>query len=205
VVDITGTATEFAGASGQVARPKRADAVKNRDRILRAAQEVFAAEGVGAPIDVVARRAGVGIGTLYRNFPTKESLFEAIVVANLQELLALANRLADAPDRGAAFFAFLEEFTAVAVTKRDLRDALEILGVEHKARFAATISDLENALDVLLRRAVDAGAVRGDVNAPEVLSLLAGACKAGEGSGLDAESCLRMAHVVCAGLRPDRA
>src|SRR5665213_791075 len=71
-------------------RPLRADALRNRARILNAAEEVFALEGVGAPIDVVAERAQVGVGTLYRHFPTKEALFEAIVLERLQALLATA-------------------------------------------------------------------------------------------------------------------
>ena len=69
------------------ARPMRADAVKNRQRILEAAEEIFATEGVSVPIDAVAERAGVGVGTLYRHFPTKEALFEAIVMARLEYLL----------------------------------------------------------------------------------------------------------------------
>ncbi len=68
-------------------RVPRADAVRNLAKILEAAEEVFAAEGIAVPIDEVARRAGVGIGTVYRHFPTKEALFEAIVVARLEGLI----------------------------------------------------------------------------------------------------------------------
>ena len=70
----------------------RADAVKNRARILQAAEEVFAANGISAPIDMVAEQAGVGVGTVYRHFPTKEALFEAIVLTGLQELVDRGNR-----------------------------------------------------------------------------------------------------------------
>ena len=74
------------------ARVPRADAVRNLAKILQAAEEVFAAEGLAVPIDEVARRAGVGIGTVYRHFPTKEALFEAIVVARLEGLIERARR-----------------------------------------------------------------------------------------------------------------
>ena len=82
----------------------RADAVKNRARILEAAEEIFATEGVSVPIDTVAERAGLGVGTLYRHFPTKEALFEAIVVDRLESLLEMARRQSVDPDPGAALF-----------------------------------------------------------------------------------------------------
>src|SRR3984957_20772614 len=83
-------------------RPMRADAVKNRKRILEAAETVFALEGVSVPIDLVAERAGVGIGTLYRHFPTKEALFEAIVMERLQDLLDVTQTSLDAEGPGEA-------------------------------------------------------------------------------------------------------
>jgi AcrR family transcriptional regulator len=202
VVDISETTRD--GDRDRV-RPRRADAQKNRDRILRAAEEVFAVEGINVPIDVVAERAGVGVGTLYRNFPTKEALFEAIVMSTLQGLVDRALQAADDPDPAGSFFSFLEEFTSVAVNKRDLRDALDSAGFDPKARFASVIADLQGAVDVLLTRAREAGAVRGDVSAAEVVSLMSGACKAAEHAGLDSASCFRMTEIVCAGLRPPAA
>src|SRR5579863_1523990 len=82
------------------ARPLRADAAKNRERILEAAEATFTAEGVAAPIDAVAQRAGVGVGTVYRHFPTKEALFEAIVTARLADLCESTRQLteAESPD-----------------------------------------------------------------------------------------------------------
>src|ERR1700748_1128873 len=88
-------------------RPLRADAQRNRDKVLRAAQEAFAAPGSGVPLDEIAPRAGVGPGTVYRHFPSKEELFEAVVTARLRDLIAAASGLADDPDSGQAFFAFL--------------------------------------------------------------------------------------------------
>ena len=88
------------GTDAPGARPMRADAVKNRQRILDAAEAIFATEGLSVPIDTVAERAGVGVGTLYRHFPTKEALFEAIVTARLEYLLELARAHAGAADPG---------------------------------------------------------------------------------------------------------
>ena len=91
-------------------RPLRADAQRNRDKVLRAAQEAFAASGYGVPLDEIAAMAGVGPGTVYRHFPSKEELFEAVVTARLRDLIAAARGLADDPDPGPAFFAFLGRF-----------------------------------------------------------------------------------------------
>ena len=92
-------------------RPVRADAVENRRRILEAAEVVFAREGVSVPVDVVAERAGVGVGTLYRHFPTKEALFEAIVMTKLESMVEGAAAALDAgsgEDPGEALFSFLQ-------------------------------------------------------------------------------------------------
>ena len=86
--------------------------------MLEAAEEVFASEGLAVPIDEVARRAGVGVGTVYRHFPTKEALFEAIVVARLEALVERAEELCTSDDPGAAMFTFISELVDLAVKKR---------------------------------------------------------------------------------------
>ena len=96
------------GGDTRRARPMRADAQRNRARILEAAEVVFAAEGIEVPVDVIAEKAGVGVGTLYRHFPTKEKLCEAILLERLVGLTADARQLADAADPGAAFYGFLD-------------------------------------------------------------------------------------------------
>jgi AcrR family transcriptional regulator len=115
-------------------RPMRADAVKNRQRILAAAEEVFAAGGVAAPIDEVAERAGVGIGTLYRHFPNKEALFEAIVVTRLEELADAASAPSGTGDPTDDFFDFLLLFADRVSHKHDLIDALGAAGIDIKSR-----------------------------------------------------------------------
>jgi AcrR family transcriptional regulator len=148
-------------------RPLRADARRNREQVLAAAREAFAASGFGVPLDEIAARAGVGPGTVYRHFPTKEALFEAVITARLEDLVAdLRRRLAD-PDPGAAFFGFLARLRDEAAAKRDMPDALAVPG---------TLRDeLGAALGELLARAQEAGAVRAGLQVPDLIRLLKGA------------------------------
>ena len=147
-------------------RPLRADARRNRDKVLRAARDAFAASGYGVPLDEIAAMAGVGPGTVYRHFPSKEDLFEAVVAARLRDLIDTARGLADDPDPGQAFFGFLGRFRQEAAAKRDLPDAIAIPG--------ALPEELHAALDVLLRRAQQVGAVRADITTPDLMVLLKG-------------------------------
>lgn len=183
-------------------RPMRADARANRRRLLEAAAAVFAAEGVAAPISEVARHAGVGMGTVYRHFPTKEALFEAIVGEHLELLLATADSLLGAEDAGRALDEFLDEFSAAIAGKRDLGDALERAGIDVKARFIGVIEQLQARVAVLLERAQAAGAVRDDLNSKEVFALVHGACVAAEQQGGDAATMRRMLGIVRDGFRP---
>ena len=153
-------------AAAVAARPLRADAARNRESVLRAARDAFAESGYGVPLDEIAARAGVGPGTVYRHFPTKEALFEAVVTARVQDLLTDARARADAADPGAAFFGFLARIAAESAAKRDLPDAISIAG--------SLREDLDAALDVLLRRAQRAEAVRADVRTPDLIVLLKG-------------------------------
>jgi AcrR family transcriptional regulator len=181
-------------------RPMRADAVENRRRILEAAEEVFAAQGVSAPIDAVAERAGVGVGTLYRHFSTKEALFEAIVITRLEELVAAAGASGPA-DPGAALFSFLDDFSRQVTHKHDLIDALGDAGIEIKSRCSVMAHELEAGVDAMVRRAQRAGAIREGISGHEVLGLMVGVCQAADHSGLDDASRQRMFGVVTDGLR----
>ena len=205
----TGGAATDMQADGPVApdsevagqRPMRADAVKNRARILAAAEEVFAANGLSAPIDMVAEQAGVGVGTVYRHFPTKEALFEAIVLTGLQELVAAATAPADDDNAGEAFYAFLRTFAGKVSMKHDLVDALGAAGIDIKSQCAVTVGDLEAGVDRMLSRAEAAGAVRKGVTTQEVIGLVVGVCQAADWSKPDEASRNRMVDIVCDGLR----
>jgi AcrR family transcriptional regulator len=179
----------------------RADALRNRQRILEAAEEIFAREGVAVPVDVVAERAGVGVGTLYRHFPTKEALFEAIVVSRLTSLVE-ATKADQASDPGDAFFGFLNLMAEQVSLKHDLFDALAAAGVDVKSRCGELMHQMEAGVDRLRRRAVSAGYVRKDVETEQVIGLVIGACLAAERPGVENKSCDRMIRIVCDGLRP---
>jgi AcrR family transcriptional regulator len=182
-------------------RPLRADAVKNRQRLLEAAEDVFATDGVQAQVDLIAERAGLGVGTLYRHFPTKESLIEAIIRARLEALSDRAAAFAADPDRGGAFFSFLHEFALQAAAKRDLFESLGAAGVNIKANCADTYEVLQERIGTLLRLAQAEGSVRADIGAEDVIGLVAGTCQAVSGPGRNSEWISRMMDVVCDGLQ----
>jgi AcrR family transcriptional regulator len=179
-------------------RPLRADARRNRERVLAAGREAFAESGFGVPLDAIAARAGVGPGTVYRHFPTKEALFEAVTVARVRELVALARAGAQASDPGAALDALLGRIADEAVAKRDLPDALGGVG---EAAVAVARGELHEAMDVLLDRARAVGAVRAGIGAAELIALLKGLLQAVRESA-DPELPARLLAVVRDGLRP---
>ena len=185
---------------GQLLRPLRADARRNRAKVLEAAEEVFASEGLAVPIDEVARRAGVGVGTVYRHFPTKEALFEAIVVARLEALVERAEELCTSDDPGAAMFTFIAELVDLAVKKKDLTDELARAGVQSEELVAGVKERLEDGFEVLLKRAQAAGAVRLDINRTDVTALVMGTCMAVNQHGCSG-STKRLVSVLCDGFR----
>jgi AcrR family transcriptional regulator len=184
----------------QSSSPMRADARRNRQRVLEVAQQVFAAEGLGVPIDEIARRAGLGVGTLYRHFPTKEALFEAILVSRMEEVVEHAHSLAGAKDPGEAFFGFLAAMSEEGVSKKDLIEALARAGFDLK-RAKDAKKEMKAAVGKLLERAQKAGKVRKDVSVEEVLSLVSAASAANERYGGDSKSRARMLTVICDGLK----
>jgi AcrR family transcriptional regulator len=182
-------------------RPLRADARRNRDQVLRAAREAFAESGYGVPLDQIAARAGVGPGTVYRHFPAKEALFQAVITARVEDLIRDARSRADASDPGPAFFGFLARIGAEAASKRDLPDAIAVAG--------GLQDQLHAALDVLLSRAQQAGAVRTDIRTPDLIVLLKGVLRsildASAGGGADPALLDRVFAVLADGLRPPAA
>jgi AcrR family transcriptional regulator len=154
------------------AKPLRADAQRNRDRLLQVAREAFAEEGVAVPLDVIARRAGVGPGTLYRHFPTKEALFEAVVHDRLHALVHRARELGGSDDPGAALTAFLDHLLREAAPKQDLVDALVGSGVDIQPAVFATAAVLRDEIARLLDRAQAVGTVRPDLTPDDLMALV---------------------------------
>lgn len=182
-------------------RRLRADARRNRQRVLEAAEEEFALQGLAVPIDEIARRAGVGPGTVYRHFPTKEALFVAIVARRMEALLEEARALETGDDPAEAFFLFLSRVFDAASRKRDLVDALGAAGVDLKAEVGGPGVDMRSTMERLLTRGQRAGGVRSDVGVEDVMALLTGTSLAMRRPGGDAGLQERMVAVVCDGLR----
>jgi AcrR family transcriptional regulator len=155
-------------------KPLRADARRNRERLLEAARTAFAAEGLSVPLDEIARRAGVGPGTLYRHFPAKEALFEAVLHDRIQRLADEARALRSAPEAGPALLGFIDRLIAEAAPKRDLVDALASVGAELNAGLAKTGAQLRSEIDHLLVRAQRCGAVRDDIGIADLMAVIAG-------------------------------
>ncbi|HUN33458.1 MAG TPA: helix-turn-helix domain-containing protein [Trebonia sp.] len=155
-------------------RPLRADARRNRDRVLEVARDAFAAEGLSVPLDDIARRAHVGPGTLYRHFPTKDVLIQAVLLDRLRELASAGTVLRDSADPGAAFFAYLDRLAEEAGPKRDLFDALASGGIDVGPEVLAAAANVRGHVTGLFERAKQAGAVRRDLGGDELMALLGG-------------------------------
>lgn len=195
-----GRETNVVGPSQAEAKGLRADAARNHERILAAAEEVFAREGLAVPIDVVAARAGVGVGTLYRHFPTKESLFEAIVLARVGDLAEQAHSVAAAPNPGDALFAFLQHLGRQMSGKHDLVDAMTSAGIDVKSECSGRIDEMQDQLEIAVTRAQRQGRIRADVTAKELVALLGAAVHAGD-LAPGAEAVERLVGIVCDGIR----
>jgi AcrR family transcriptional regulator len=152
-----------------VRRPQRVDARRNFDALLAAARSVFAASGTEASLEEIARRAGVGIGTLYRNFPTRQDLFEAVYVEEVNQLSEAAAAVASLPP-WEALTAWLERFVAYAVTKRAIIEALN----RESDMFAACRRTMYAAGEPLLERAQKEGVVRPDLTFDDLLRMVSG-------------------------------
>ncbi|GAA0251922.1 helix-turn-helix domain-containing protein [Cryptosporangium japonicum] len=166
-------------------RPLRADARRNRAKVLEAAETVFATRGTGASTEEIAQAAGVGIGTVFRHFPTKEALLEAVFLSRLDRLAAQLRAAADQPDPGRAFREQIALAVDASPAKNAIADALAAAGVELDAVKAGVGTGVRDALDLLLRRAQSAGAVRADLDVPTVMALLIGASYGVEAAGDD--------------------
>jgi AcrR family transcriptional regulator len=178
----------------------RADGERNRVKVVEAAVAAFATEGLSIPVAEIARRAGVGTGTVSRHFPTKESLYEAIVLSRVEEIVKHAQHLAESRDPGTAFFDFLEYMVEQAASNRGLAEALSGGGFNIEAAASRTEHDLEGVEAGLLTRAQEAGAVRPDVTNADVKALIVG-CLARERQSTDLAARRRMVDIVRAGLR----
>lgn len=188
------------GQAEAVGPPLRADARRNRAKVLEAARSAFAEEGLAVPLDEIARRAGVGAGTVYRHFPTKEALFEAVMVDRVHDLVTRSLELSTSDDPGGAFFGYLAHLVDEGSAKRDLVDALSGAGVDVSTSMCGAQDGLRSALETLFVRAQESGDVRSDVDINDLLSLLTATAIANRGAPLARQR--RVFAVIADGLRP---
>ncbi|MCZ8514311.1 TetR/AcrR family transcriptional regulator [Paenibacillus filicis] len=177
----------------------RADARRNRERILDVATKVFATEGLDVPIDEIANRAGLGVGTVYRHFPTKEELFEAVVFRFKQRLIDKAMEMLEHDDPGPAFFNFLSLIVREGMGNKALIAALAS-GMDIHRPLSGISLDFRNALGELLNRAQLAGSVRNDIQVTDITAILCGVVRTLEYND-DYGLSERILSVVCDGLR----
>src|ERR1700754_2134287 len=181
-------------------RKPRADAVRNRERVLEAAKIVFNAGGPEASLEAVAKRAGVGIGTLYRHFPTREDLFEAVYRREVEQLSELAEQLKNAKDPVDALRRWLRSNVEFVATKKGMSAALALTFQSSSELAAFSLDRLTKAVGSLLDRAVAAGLMRADVSPEDLLRALIGMCYMHDQPGWQS-SVLRMLDVFVDGLR----
>jgi len=186
--------------SAAIARKPRADAIRNRERVLEAAKAVFSAGGPDASLEAVARRAGVGIGTLYRHFPTREALFEAVYRREVQQLSELAEALKSEPDPVDALRRWLRSNVEFVATKKGMSAALALAVQSSSELTAFSFDRLTKAVGALLDRAVAAGEIRSDISPEDILRALVGMCYLHDQPGWQ-KSVVRLLDVFVDGLR----
>jgi AcrR family transcriptional regulator len=178
-------------------RKPRADAVRNRELVLEAAKTVFSAGGAEASLEAVARTAGVGIGTLYRHFPTREALFEAVYRREVDHLADLAEQLKREPPVDALRHWMRSNVKFVA-TKKGMSAALALAYTSELVSYS--FERLTRAVGGLLERAIAAGEIRDDISPEDLLRALVGMCYLHDQPGWQA-SVLRLVDVFVDGLR----
>jgi AcrR family transcriptional regulator len=190
----------MANRSAKNLRRPRADALRNRERVLEAAKLVFSAGGPDASLEAVARKAGVGIGTLYRHFPTREALYEAVYRREVEQLGELAEELKSEPLPVEALRRWLRSNVEFVATKKGMAAALALAAGPPSELTAFSYERLTKAVAALLNRAVASGELRPDISAEDLLRALVGMCLLHDQPGWQA-SVVRMLDVLVDGLR----
>jgi AcrR family transcriptional regulator len=180
-------------------RPMRADAKRNYELLVTAARKVFDQEGGGASMEAIAKEAGVGIGTLYRHFPKRIDVVEAVYVDDVDELETVARTVSDELEPWPGFVAWLEAFVRYAMGKKRFMNELHEAFEKDPALRSASRERIEGALGLVLTRAQEAGVVRTDVDASDVMQLIGSMCMS---ATLTTDQGERLLVMIEDGLRP---
>ena len=189
--------------TGQELRDLRADARRNRELVLRTASDMFAKEGMAVSLVRIAERAGVGAGTVYRHFPSKEELVEAVLAGLVSTFTGSAQRWAQRAEPGDALIGFLTEVIEKSVARKDVCDALAADQSWPRAVLSLEISRFHEAQHQLLLRAQRAGAIRADVRTDDLAAITRGGA-ALQAAHRDPARGRRLVRQLLDGLRPHR-
>jgi len=174
----------------------RADAARNRQKLIETAGEAFSESGTDVSLEAIAKRAGVGIGTLYRHFPTRDALVEAVYRNEVAQVSAAAGELLDEHPADVALSEWMKRFAAYMSAKRGMADALQSVVASNSALFAESKAQLVGAITQLIDAGKAAGTIRADANADDVLRAM-GVCKTID----DDDQAARVLGLIVDGLR----
>jgi AcrR family transcriptional regulator len=184
-----------------VPRKPRTDAQRNRERILEVAKQAFTRSGANASLDDVAKEAGVGAGTLYRHFPTREELLQAVYRSELEKVAAAERKFAQTMTPVDALRAWLLLFVDAIAAKHLIAPALNTLVGDHKKIFEASYAQMHDAIRSLVRRAIKSGDIRRDLDAIDLLRALVGVSNVASGPDWQ-QSARRLVDILITGSRP---
>jgi|ERR1700733_1186809 len=184
-------------------RKPRADAERNRERILEVAKEAFTRWGANASLDDIAKQAGVGPGTLYRHFPTREELLKAVYRSEMEKLAGAAQKLAATMPPIEALRAWLLLFVDAVATKELIAPALNTLLGDHKKVFEASYAQMHEAIRSLVKRAIKSGLIREDLDPVDLLRALVGVSNVATSPDWQ-QSARRLVDILITGSQPIR-
>jgi AcrR family transcriptional regulator len=184
-----------------VRRKPRTDAQRNRERILEVAKEAFARSGANTSLDEIATQAAVGAGTLYRHFPTRDALLEAVYRTEVEKLAAAERTLAQTLPPVEALRAWMLLFVDYIATKQIIAPALNTLVGGPSKVFEASRAQIKGAIDALVRRAIKSGDIRKDLDPFDLLRALIGVSNVASSPDWQ-QSAKRLVDILVAGSRP---
>jgi AcrR family transcriptional regulator len=184
----------------ELVRPLRADARRNRDALLVTAADIFATQGVDVSLEEIARRAGVGIGTLYRHFPTREALIADVYRREVEQLCGGVDDLLAAMTPAQALEEWMRRFVSYVATKRGMAAALKSVVAADSEIFTKSRAQINEAMARLVYGAAEAGTIRSDANPEDVLRAMSGFCLISDQPGWQ-EQALRLVSLLVDGLR----